>query len=43
MYWGAIAAKRSGDLTLARERIEQFLARFPQSDYAEQLTADLAP
>ena len=41
-YWAAIAARRSGDRTLAAERIADFLRRFPRSVYAAEI-ADAPP
>jgi hypothetical protein len=40
-YWGAIAAKRAGQDEAARERLRDFLRRFPHSLYADQANAIL--
>jgi hypothetical protein len=41
-YWGAIAAKRAGQDDAARDRLTDFVQRFPQSPYVAQAKALLA-
>lgn len=46
MYWAAVAASRAGYLQMSRRRFTQFLARFPDSpwaDTAQQALGDDAP
>ncbi len=39
-YWAAIAARRSGDATLANERLAAFIRKFPRSEYTAKLRGE---